>query len=443
MTRWLAVVVLVAAGCTRQSVLGRDRGEQLTIQGGVNDDTVNHATVDADGNTYVVGSFAEEILLGDDRHRAGPSGVGAFLLSVDRQGAYRWSRSWSASTFTYAASVAVEGESVYVLGYVGGTLETERGVVDAGTTQDLTMLHFDRAGAMASPPLQLPSRGGNAQGKAVLTTDRHLSIVGHFVGDVDPGDGLLGATGDDDHGLATVFDSAGSLRWAVSVGEADVLLVDGLLGDGSLRAVGHFGAGVLWGNEARGARDGLVAAFDDAGALRWHLVIASDGVDRVDAIASLGDDAVLAAVVEGPVDAAGQTFPAAGGTDLLILRVDEGGSIRWARRIGGELNEFAGDIATTDEDVLVAGSFRGTLELAGEVLTSRGDADAVVFALNADGEPQWVRSLGGPGPDVARGVFVDQRDVVIAGTVSEGAEFNGEPVPSNGGSDLFVLRFRL
>ena len=65
---------------------------------------------------------------------------------------------------------------------------------------------------------------------------------------------------------------------------------------------------------------------------------------------------------------------------------------------------------TSDDDVVVAGSFVGTMDFGTTTLTS-ADWDGFVVSLDGvDGQVKWVRLLAGPGDDFVRGLAVDSDD---------------------------------
>lgn len=446
MSARLVALALALGACTEPAVIGRHGDGATPAGGGPGEDIAWDATVDPDGNAYVVGVFETEITFGSETHVAGPSGLGAFIVSFDRGGAYRWSRAWSASRFTYVGHVAVRGERVYVLGYASGQLTTGAGSVDAGELQDLVLLFFDRAGGEVAPPYSVGSAAGNAQGKAIDATEGRLAIVGHYVGDVDLGSGLLGDTGGPvDFGMLGVLDGEGALRWAHNLDGADILLeATALAGDGGLYTTGHYRDGAVLGSPSQGEWDGLLLAHDPDGALRWSVVVGTPGLDRVDAISIAPDgDVVVGGVVSGDLDLGDGRSAARGDGDGFVARFGADGALRWTRRVGGPGLDIVSSVAVApDGEIVAAGIFGDTAEVAGVSLTSRGGSDVMVFGLRPDGsDAGWAVRRGGPGLDDAFGVEVDGDEVVVAGRFSDDADFGAQRLRSAGETDVFLHRF--
>lgn len=435
----LALFVLLEA-CVEPSVIGRE-GDRSTHAGGPGADQAYDVGLDGDGNSYVVGGFEGSIVLGPDAHVAGPSGLGTYLASFDREGRYRWSRSWSATRFTLLTQTRVEGDELFAIGYVGGTLTTSFGTVDAGTWQNLVVLRLDRGGHELAPPLLVASVAGNVQGKAIDVRDGRIAIVGHYVGDVDLGAGLLGASPPlVDNGLVGVLETPGRVLWSRGIAGAVTYFESAALdAEGGLFAAGVYRDGAIFGVAAAGGDDGVLVAFDPSGTERWHATFASAGADSVQALAlAPGGDVVVGGRVSGPLGGRA----ALGGSDAFVARLAPDGTTRWVRTFGGTADDgVAGITVAGSGEIVASGYFDGTMRFGSAELVSSGESDALVFALGPDGTERWARRFGGPGADVAMDVSTDGREVVVTGTFRESADFGAGPVVSTGSTDVFLLRF--
>ena len=126
------------------------------------------------------------------------------------------------------------------------------------------------------------------------------------------------------------------------------------------------------------------------------------------------------------------------------------GDTLWVRHFGSASNESANGVAIDRSgDVLVAGTFDGTLAFGGlEPLTSKGGTDIFLVKLDPEGVPLWSRRFGGAGVDeggtLGRGpmVAVDaEGNVVVTGAVLGTADLGDKPVPGSPGDvDPFVVK---
>jgi hypothetical protein len=79
----------------------------------------------------------------------------------------------------------------------------------------------------------------------------------------------------------------------------------------------------------------------------------------------------------------------AGDWDVYIVKLDATGNLQWTRTIGGPENEDLSNslIQTSDGGYAIAGSTKSF---------SAGEDDVYVVKLDADGNLQWTKTIGGP-----------------------------------------------
>ena len=119
------------------------------------------------------------------------------------------------------------------------------------------------------------------------------------------------------------------------------------------------------------------------------------------------------------------------------------GQRRWAKRWGGASADN-GKAITTDGsgNVLVGGSFAGTVDFGGGALSSGGMDDAFVAKYLSDGTPVWSRRLGGTGNDGVTGIAVDRSgNVFVTGYFQNAVDFGGGALSSAGLNDIFVAKY--
>ena len=157
------------------------------------------------------------------------------------------------------------------------------------------------------------------------------------------------------------------------------------------------------------------------------------------AVASDGSgNSYLLTAFSGSVSFGPYSFSSLGSSsrsDLCLVKYDKDGTVKWARRIGGNGNDDLGDVAIskyggylyitgTFEQTVRFGTYHGIMTSA---LSSRGGKDIFVarYEVNS-GIFQWAKQAGGTYSDYANGIFTDKygEEVFITGSFTGTANFS-------------------
>ena len=148
-------------------------------------------------------------------------------------------------------------------------------------------------------------------------------------------------------------------------------------------------------NSTANTADGFVSKLSaGTGALIWTKTIAGSGSQGVTGI-DLAKSGNVGLYVSGNGDAAiriGNTTLAGG--NFLAKYDPATGNLNWAKNVA-----ISGPVAANGSNVVVAGSFTGTVDFdpgAGVYnLSSAGDTDAAVLSLDSAGSFAWADRMGG------------------------------------------------
>lgn len=78
----------------------------------------------------------------------------------------------------------------------------------------------------------------------------------------------------------------------------------------------------------------------------------------------------------------GLDLVSAGAQDIFVAKYDSAGDHAWSQRFGDTLADHGSAVATDGADgVLITGTFQGTVDLGGGVLTSAAGKDGFVAKL--------------------------------------------------------------
>lgn len=136
-------------------------------------------------------------------------------------------------------------------------------------------------------------------------------------------------------------------------------------------------------------------------------------------------------------------LPAGGGQELFVARLDEEGNPLWVRVVGGAGDDYAFDVASdASGNAIVTGQVSGTVSLLGTTYVAAGE-DAVTFKLDQSGNLRWASFVGGAGDAYGNEVAVAPNgDIAITGPYSGTGEIESTTLPMpSGATDIFVARY--
>ncbi|MBN2477368.1 MAG: cadherin-like domain-containing protein [Pirellulales bacterium] len=355
---------------------------------------------------------------------------------------------------------AVAGDpqgNVYIAGQVEGPVDFDPGagqhyLRDAGGA-DAFVAKYSATGSLI-----WARRIGGADDDQVramaLGADGSVYIAGLFQGTASMGPNqesdLLYSAGADDVFVCRLS-PLGDLIWARQLGGVGRELVESVaLGDdGSVYTAGAFEGTVdfdpgdgQYPLRSRGGHDAFLSRLDPDGEFAWAASAGGTGTDLAGGVAAGADGVVVfAGSFENTAEirdfngAIGLT--GAGNTDGFLARLSPGGSLVWARSLGGPLHDRVSAVAVEGGCICAVGSFQGTADLdpgpATALFTSAGDEDAFVSKFGASGKLVWARQMGGRDTAVATAVAVDSEHNVYTTGV-----FHGTALFDPGGARIML-----
>ncbi len=150
---------------------------------------------------------------------------------------------------------------------------------------------------------------------------------------------------------------------------------------------------------------------------------------------------------QNTINLGGSLLTSAGSGDGFVAKYAPDGKHLWSRRFGGSLMDLGTHIAVDpDGNVLVVGYFSGTADFGGVTpLTSAGRYDVFIVKYSGvDGSHLWSKRFGSTGDDYGYGVAVDAAgNVVITGSFRGTVDFGGGAFNSQlyGATDAFLAKY--
>jgi hypothetical protein len=105
-----------------------------------------------------------------------------------------------------------------------------------------------------------------------------------------------------------------------------------------------------------------------------------------------------------------QNLLGTGGTDIFLIKYDSLGNLQWAKSFGnGGVNNPAHITADRSGHIVITGSFTGTINFGGNILTSTGGTDVYVVRIRPNGNIVWARQFSGLLNDSGGPVATDEQ----------------------------------
>jgi len=229
----------------------------------------------------------------------------------------------------------------------------------------------------------------------------------------DGGYAIAGYTESFGAGYADVYviklDANGNLQWTKTIGGPDFDVGNSLIqtSDGGYAIVGTYGHGLVGEDEVLTTFDVYVVKLDANGNLQWTKTIGGENDDGGISLVQASD---------GGYAIAGSTRSfGAGGEDIYVVKLDANGNLQWTKTIGGkEWDEDHSLIQTSDGGYAIAGATNSF---------GVGWNDVYVVKLDANGNLQWTKTIGGPESEIGESLIqTSDGGYAIAGYIEHSGE---------------------
>jgi len=187
-----------------------------------------------------------------------------------------------------------------------------------------------------------------------------------------------------------------------------------------------------------------VAKVTGAGEHAWVKTMLGESHAQRIAVDGAGD-VFVAGTFEGTADLGGGIVSAAGNRDVFIVkRSGEDGRHLWSHTYRGDKDvQIAGLVATTGGSVVVVLEFHNRLTLGGKELVGSGDSDVAMAAFTGSGGIHlWSSRVGGSAADKVNSATAGRYgSFIIAGSCSGTCNFGDKSIAARDRGDAFIASF--
>ncbi|NBR87310.1 MAG: hypothetical protein EBS84_03310 [Proteobacteria bacterium] len=445
--------------------------------GGTGHDYGTGIAVDSEGCTYICGYFRGQEARFEDYALAGKGEADIFLAKYDRMGKLVWIRQAGGSADDFARAVAIDAEgNSYITGsFQSPTVDFGGETAKRNSDSEIFVAKFDPNGK----PLWVRQAGGGSGGGGsgngiAVGADGFVYVCGYFNGDIEFGDLALKNSGFNDIFVAR-YDANGELDWVRQIGgpgddAASAIAVDT---QGNSYVVGGFEDRVRFSRNitlgSAGLMDSFIVKLDNTGRTVWAQ---RSGGPNTDIAYAVGVDPQGNVLVSGGFNGSesfatdmrlhaafrsrsgtktgvfnGKGLKSVGGSDVFIAKYDPRGKLTWVRSFGG--NKLGcpeagyGMAVDASGHAHVTGTFAGKVEFGNNTLYSMGIGDVFVTELDREGRVIWARQAGATfsEPIAGHGLAVDRGgNTYIIGYFRGNVAFGDTVLKSQGETDIFLAK---
>jgi hypothetical protein len=351
-----------------------------------------------------------------------------------------------------AGNVVFTGSQYGTVDYGGGPLS------DSSPGSSLSVGKLDPTGKYVWAA-NYAGTSTRAYGSALaIDPSDNVVVAGSHLGDLTIGSTIVSNNG----GSAPLgdlfvakFDKLGHPKWGVngtSGGGGNVALAVATDGAGDIVVAGAFGGSTAFSGTtavpSAGSTDIVLAKIHADSTTSWVKVFGDPSAQSGTGVAvdAMGN-VILAAVSLGPLNFGGGALPYDGGQDAYLAKFDSLGNHLWSKQFGGLANTGTAMAVATDPsgNIVVAGTFAGSINLGGGALASAGSTDFFVAKLDSTGAYQWGKRFGDMNAQPLIRLAVDATGAILLhGSFQGTVDFGGGPLVSTGGAtmgpNLFVAK---
>lgn len=261
-----------------------------------------------------------------------------------------------------------------------------------------------------------------------------------FIGWSDSNDGdATGAHGDLDI-LVTKLNANGSIQWSRALGGSGVEFGVSCIeaSDGSIFVMGNTGSvdGDVTGT--LGIQGVWVVKLSAQGVLLWQRTYGGSGSENaIRHLRQTPDGGFMFHSLTTSVDGDVTDLNGPGEQDHWIVKLDAAGDIEWNRTLGGSEAEYGIDVLPTNDGGYIV-NFAFVRSNDGDVVNNHGEDDLWLVKLNATGGIVWSLTIGGSDYELGMdAVVLPNGDIMVLGHTKS---TDGDIQENHGNYDVLLAK---
>ncbi|WBV61945.1 T9SS type A sorting domain-containing protein [Chryseobacterium camelliae] len=168
--------------------------------------------------------------------------------------------------------------------------------------------------------------------------------------------------------------------------------------------------------------------------IQWQKSFGGSASETAKSIVQTPDGGYISAGFSKSSD--GNATMSHGNNDFWIVKMDASGNLQWQKSLGGSGDDQASSIRNTSDGGYIVAGFTDSTD--GDITLNKGLSDYWIVKLNALGNIEWQKTYGGIYQDIATSV----RQTADGGYVATGytSSNTGDVTGNHGSSDYWIIK---
>jgi hypothetical protein len=408
--------------------------------GGSSDDYLFSLRQTSDGG-YILGGYSSSPISGDKSENS--KGANDYwVVKLDANGNKLWSKTIGGSNEEQLFSIYQTSDGGYILsGYSFSPISGDKSENSKGAN-DYWVVKLDANGNRLWDKT-IGGSGSDFSYSSLYQTSDGGYILGGYSDSPISWDKSENSKGYNDYWVVKL-DANGNKVWDKTFGGSsdDFLRSLHQTSDGGY-ILGGSSTSPISGDKSgasQGVRDYWIVKLDDDGNKLWDKTFGGNSWNELTALHQTSDGGyILGGYSSSPISG-DKSENSKGGDDYWVLKLDANGNKEWDKTIGGNSSDDLTSLHQTSDGGYILGGHSFSLISGDKSENSEGNRDYWVVKLDANGSKKWDKTIGGSGVDYLTSLHQTSDGGYILGGISPSSISGDKSENNKGSNDYWVVK---